>query len=200
MPDPRPTESAAPLWKSRETLIAAFTLVMIAAHLLLRFVFVRSAIQQNVPLWAALAFGGVPLVWELTVKMFRREFGSDLLAGISIVTSALLDEYLAGSLVVLMLSGGEALEAYAVRSASSVLQALSKRMPSLAHRKVDSVVEDVPLEEVAVGDAVAVFPHEICPIDGTVLEGPARFPHRREPTCSRGTASWTSRTSRGSRT
>jgi heavy metal translocating P-type ATPase len=167
----RPPETAAPLWKSRETLIAAFTIAMIAAHLLLRFIFIRSAMEQNLPLWAALALGGIPLVWELTAKLLRREFGSDLLAGISIITSALLGEYLAGALVVLMLSGGEALEAYAVRSASSVLRALSKRMPSLAHRKVDSIVEDVSLEQVAVGDTVAVFPHEICPIDGTVLEG-----------------------------
>jgi heavy metal translocating P-type ATPase len=70
-----------------------------------------------------------------------------------------------------MLSGGETLEAYAVRSASSVLRALSKRMPSVAHRKTDSVVTDVPLAEIAVGDIVAVFPHEVCPIDGTVIEG-----------------------------
>ena len=171
MPELRPPVAAAPLWKSRETLIAAFTIAMIAAHLLLRFAFRRPMMEQNVPLWAALLLGGIPLVWELGVKLLRREFGSDLLAGISIVTSALLGEYLAGALVVLMLSGGEALEAYAVRSASSVLHALSKRMPSLAHRKVDSIVEDVPLDQVALGDTVAVFPHEICPIDGTVLEG-----------------------------
>ena len=127
--------------------------------------------MQNVPLWIALALGGVPLVWELLVKLWHREFGSDLLAGISIVTSVLLDEYLAGTLVVLMLSGGETLEAYAVRSASSVLEALAKRMPTLAHRKQDSTIADVPLVEVAVGDVVLVFPHEVCPIDGTVLEG-----------------------------
>lgn len=44
------------------------------------------------PLWCVLAFGGVPLVWDLLLKMLRREFGSDLLAGISIVVSALLDD------------------------------------------------------------------------------------------------------------
>jgi hypothetical protein len=38
----------------------------------------------------ALALGGVPLVLELLLKLLRREFGSDLLAGISIVTSVLL--------------------------------------------------------------------------------------------------------------
>jgi cation transport ATPase len=70
-----------------------------------------------------------------------------------------------------MLSGGEALEAYAVRSASSVLKALARRMPSLAHRREDGQVVDVALEEVAVGDTLVVFPHEICPVDGTVIEG-----------------------------
>ena len=99
------------------------------------------------------------------------EFGSDLLAGISIVTSVLLGEYLAGALVVLMLSGGETSEAYAVRSASSVLAALAKRMPRVAHRKQDGQVADVALDERAVGNTLVVFPHEICPVDGTVVEG-----------------------------
>ncbi|WP_366918872.1 heavy metal translocating P-type ATPase [uncultured Gimesia sp.] len=144
---------------------------MIAVHLILRFGFTSSDFAQNFPLWAVLAFGGTPLVWGLLVKMVQREFGSDLLAGISIVVSILLDEYLAGSLVVLMLSGGEALEAYAVRSASSVLQALSKRMPSIAHRKIDSQMEDVPLDQIAIDDTLVIFPHEICPIDGIVVEG-----------------------------
>jgi heavy metal translocating P-type ATPase len=93
------------------------------------------------------------------------------LAGISIVASVLLHEYLAGALVVLMLSGGETLESFAVRSASSVLAALAKRMPTIAHRKLESTIEDIPLSQLAIGDVVLVFPHEVCPIDGTVLAG-----------------------------
>jgi heavy metal translocating P-type ATPase len=119
----------------------------------------------------ALVGGGVPLVLELLLGLLKGKFGSDLLAGISIVTSVILGEYLAGTLVVLMLSGGEALESYAVRSASSVLAALARRVPSAAHRKTDSTVTDVPLAQVQVGDTLVVFPHEICPVDGTVLEG-----------------------------
>ncbi|WP_068137546.1 heavy metal translocating P-type ATPase [Roseimaritima ulvae] len=152
-------------------LIAIFTLLMITIHLVLRFAIGSSETAANIPLWLVLGLGGTPLVWELLQKMLRREFGSDLLAGISIVVSALLDEYLAGALVVLMLSGGEALEAYAVSSASSVLRALSKRMPAVAHRRLGSTLEDVPLAEIQIGDTLAVFPHETCPIDGTVIEG-----------------------------
>jgi heavy metal translocating P-type ATPase len=165
------SKAGAFLAQRREMLIAALAIVGMVAHLLSRFLWKFPEPVRNWPLWVALVLGGAPLVWELLMKLFRRQFGSDLLAGISIVTSVILGEYLAGTLVVLMLSGGEALEAYAVRSASSVLQALAKRTPSVAHRKTDSHMEDVPLDQIVVGDTISVFPHEICPVDGTVLEG-----------------------------
>ena len=168
-----PASLLTAILKSRETLIAILAVAMIALHLLLRFAWPELGPKwlPLSPLWTALVLGGIPLVWGLLQKMLQRQFGSDLLAGISIVTSVLLGEYLAGTLVVLMLSGGEALEAYAVRSASSVLRALSKRMPAVAHRKLNGVVEDIPLDQLRIGDTVIVFPHETCPIDGTVLEG-----------------------------
>ncbi|MEZ6132184.1 MAG: heavy metal translocating P-type ATPase [Planctomycetaceae bacterium] len=157
--------------RRRQLVIAVLAVVAIAVHLGLSSYAAEPSHRVNLPLYAALVFGGVPLVWDLLKKLARRDFGSDLLAGISIVTAAILGEYLAGTLVVLMLSGGEALEAYAVRSASSVLQALSKRMPSIAHRRTNSLVEDVPLDDIRIGDVLLVFPHEVCPVDGTVLEG-----------------------------
>jgi heavy metal translocating P-type ATPase len=125
----------------------------------------------SVPLLAVLALGGIPLVYQLGVKLGQGDWGADLLAGMSIVTAVLLDEYLAGSLVVLMLSGGVVLESYAVRKASSVLEALAKRMPSVAHRKSGDQLADISTEQVNIGDTLLILPHEICPVDGTVLEG-----------------------------
>lgn len=143
----------------------------LAAWLLLRLALHLPESTARWPLWVALGAGGGPLVIELTLRLVRREFGSDLLAGISIVTSVLLGEYLAGTLVVLMLSGGEALESFAVRRASSVLDALARRMPSIAHRRTVEGLVDIPLGEIAVGDVLVVLPHEVCPVDGTVVEG-----------------------------
>jgi heavy metal translocating P-type ATPase len=156
--------------------IAVFAIAMIALHLLLRFwggtsMAVHGVPLFQIPLLVVLASGGLLLLLDLLTKLLHGEFGLDLLAGISIVTSAILGEYLAGALVVLMLSGGEALEAYAVRSASSVLEALARRVPSVAHRRTNGQVVDIGLLEVAVGDTLAIFPHEICPVDGTVVEG-----------------------------
>jgi heavy metal translocating P-type ATPase len=70
-----------------------------------------------------------------------------------------------------MLSGGEALEEFATARASSVLDALARRMPSVAHRKQADNLVDVKLADIRVGDELTVLPHEICPVDGTVLEG-----------------------------
>ena len=149
-------------------------------HLTLRLGLTARPAVQLFPLYVVLALGGIPLVARLRLKAMRREFGSDLLAGISIVTSVLLGEYLAGAVVVLMLSGGEALEAYAVAERSSVLQALARRMPSRAPPR-DGVIADVPLDEVRVGDVLVVFPHEICPVDGTVSTATARWTSRISP-------------------
>ncbi len=151
--------------------IAAAAIVAITAHLVLKFAINQPATIHLLPLWLALAIGGTPLVWELAVKAMRGEFGSDLLAGISIVTASLLGEYLAGTLVVLMLSGGAALEHYALFSASSVLQALAKRVPAIAHRQRGGTVCDIPLTEIDIGDSLLVLPHEICPVDGIVQSG-----------------------------
>ena len=163
--------SLAGLWQRKSTVIAAFASLSILLHLLLRFGFNTSPGVYQIPLLVTLVFGGLPLLYELLEKLLKREFGSDLLGGISIITSVLLDEYLAGSIIVLMLSGGEALESYALRSASSVLAALAKRLPSIAHRKRESEIVDIGLDEVAVGDTLVIYPHDICPVDGVVIDG-----------------------------
>ena len=164
-------ESITILHRRRTSVIAVFSAIAILVHLLLRFALHTSPGISRIPLMAALVCGGIPLVYELAKNLLRQEFGSDLLAGISIITSVLLNEYLAGTIVVLMLSGGEALENYALRNASSVLRALAKRMPAIAHRKRDSVISDVALDQIAVGDTIVIYPHDIAPVDGTVIEG-----------------------------
>ena len=161
-------------WSARWFGPAAISILAVAgilAHLMLRYVSGSSETAYQAPVVAVLILGGLPLVFTLAKKALKREFGSDLLAGFSIVTSVLLGEYLVGAIVVLMLSGGTALEEFASRRASSVLDALARRIPQIAHRKAGINIADVPLGDVTVGDSLVVFPHEICPVDGVVIEG-----------------------------
>lgn len=158
-------------WPWRHMVIMVIALTGISVSLFIRFGLEGSTFSWNLPLLGVLALGGGPLVVELLNKVRQREFGTDLLAGISVVTAVIQQEYLAGAIVVLMLSGGETLERRAMSSASSVLKALARRMPSVAHRKAGSVILDVKLDEVEVGHTLLVYPHEICPVDGTVVAG-----------------------------
>jgi len=156
---------------SRETLIATLSATGIFLYLIARYLVHAEPMMALLPLYATLVIGGVPLLIQLSRRLLVRDFGSDLLAGVSILSAVLLRQYLVGSIIVLMLSGGAALEQYATRRASSVLDALAKRMPQRAHRKIGPEVVDLELERIAVGDRLIVFPHEICPVDGVVVDG-----------------------------
>jgi len=163
--------SAEPRRAGRAYVIATIAVAGIVTHLSLRWGSDLPEATLRLPLYVVLAGGGVPLVLSLTRKAVLGQFGSDLLAGISIVSAVLLGEYLAGALVVLMLSGGEALESYAVARASNVLHALASRMPSAAHRRRGDTIDEVPLDAVRIDDELVVYPHEICPVDGVVISG-----------------------------
>lgn len=148
--------------------IALLSLIGIFSYLILHFTLPS---YELIPLYITLLIGGIPLIFDLVLKALKLDFGSDLLAGISIITSVLLEQYLAGSLVVLMLSGGLTLENFAIRTASRVLEALAKRAPTIAHRKKEEGFDDILVGEIAIGDTIQILPHEICPVDGEVTAG-----------------------------
>lgn len=154
-----------------EEYIAILAVLCISCFLVFRFLIIRLAPFANYPLYLNLFVGGLALLVILLRKMFRLEFGSDLIAGVSIITSIILEQYLAGSIVVLMLSGGQSLEKYAVRVASKVLEVMAKRAPTIAHRKKQETIEDISVEKIEIGDIILIFPHEICPVDGEVIAG-----------------------------
>lgn len=154
-----------------EGYIAILAIISITIHLVLQYLIPNFHSYSLYPLYLTLGLGGGILVFDLIRKLVTFKFGSDLLAGMSIITAILLEEYLAGSLVVLMLSGGETLESYAIRTASRTLEVLAKRAPTVAHLKKNDVIKDIPVEKIVIGDTILIFPHEICPVDGEVIAG-----------------------------
>lgn len=115
--------------------------------------------------------GGIPLLWETARQLLRREFGVDVLALLAIGGSFILGQYLAGAIIVLMLSGGEALEAFALRRAKRSLTGLAERAPRIAHIQDGDEIMTVPAAEIEAGTEVIVMPGEIIPVDGVVTAG-----------------------------
>jgi heavy metal translocating P-type ATPase len=125
----------------------------------------------NWTLLAVVLLGGIPLLWETLLQFARKEFSVDVIAILAIAGSLWLGEYLAGAFVVLMLSGGEALEAYALRRARSSLTALADRAPRTAHIWQGDQLVSIAAEQVEVGMEIVVKPGELIPVDGVVTSG-----------------------------
>jgi len=121
--------------------------------------------------WAATtAIVLLPLVVSVAADLAHRRVGVDVIALLAMLGALVLGEYLAGAVIALMLSGGQALEQYAQGRARRELSSLLQRAPRTAHRRVDDSLETVPVDAVAIGDRLTVKPGETIPVDGVVMD------------------------------
>jgi heavy metal translocating P-type ATPase len=114
---------------------------------------------------------GLPVAWKTLRGMLRGEFAADVVAMLAIIGALLLQQPLAGLVVVLMQTGGEALDAYAVARASNAVEALEADAPRTAHRVRNSLVADIDATDIVPGDELLVRPGELVPCDGVILSG-----------------------------
>ena len=123
--------------------------------------------------YGTLVIGGAPVVAKTLLDMTKGKFAADIVAMLAIVTAIITDEAFAGVIIVLMQTGGEAIDDYGFRRASSSLESLIARAPRLARRKRNDTLEEVRVEEVRVGDILVVRPGDLVPADGSVLSAAA---------------------------
>lgn len=113
--------------------------------------------------------------------MMNGRLGLDLLAVVAMISSLAVGEYLAATIIVLMLSGGAALEDFAERRAKRDLTSLLDRSPQTAHVLASDDTRyfrksvSIPVDKVKVGDVLFVKPSEIVPVDGVLLTEEGTF-------------------------
>lgn len=117
---------------------------------------------------ATLVIGGIPVVVDTVKGMLKRHFASDIVAMLAILAALALNDAFPGIIIVLMQTGGKALEDYAYKRASSSLDELLARSPRIAHVRRDDTVEDIDVTQVHVGDILVVRPGDIVPVDGHI--------------------------------
>ena len=120
---------------------------------------------------AALVIGGVPVVYGTVREMLKGQFASDIVAMLAILAALALNDAFPGVIIVLMQTGGKALEDYAYRRASSSLDKLLARSPRVAHLHKNGTIQDVDVEAIRIGDALIVRPGDIIPVDGGISPG-----------------------------
>ncbi len=134
--------------------------------------------EKNISEWIwfiTLIIGGSPIVYRTIQGMFRGIFASDIIAMLAIVTAIVSGQPFAGVIVVIMQSGGEAIENYGMRRASSSLTSLLQRAPKRARRKKGDRIEEIAVEDVQINDLLLIRPGDLVPVDGTIAEGTAEI-------------------------
>ncbi|HUL04361.1 MAG TPA: heavy metal translocating P-type ATPase [Gemmatimonadales bacterium] len=129
------------------------------------------ATGSNAVFLITLIAGGTPLVFQTLRGVLRGRFAADIVASLAIVTAVVVGQYFAGVVIVLMQSGGEALERYAMNRASRSLEALLARAPKIGRRIRGDTVEELPVHEIRTGDLLLVRPGDLVPVDGVVADG-----------------------------
>lgn len=154
----------------RASALPAAAIIALAAGLIARLWPSGGALSRRI--WMiGLIVTGAPVVLRSLREVFRGQFATDLVAMLAIIGSVALGQPFAGLVIVLMQSGGEALERYAEGRASAAVRALEEAAPRRAHRLVGTSLQDIDADEIQVGDTLLVRPGELVPSDGVVLDG-----------------------------
>jgi len=126
--------------------------------------------------FVVLVIGGAPIISETIKGMLHRHFASDIVATLAIITAITTNEAFPGVIIVIMQSGGRALEEYAFRKATSSLDELMARSPRKARRKINgNDIEDINVEEIRIGNHLVIRPGDLVPVDGTIVSKSAQI-------------------------
>lgn len=158
------------IWTYKLFTVAVLTAI---AGLLLQLLGYPTAVAWLLGIVALLQV--LPLAKDMLEHLRSGGYGIDILAATAIIFSVILGESWAAIVIVIMLTGGESLEAYAEHRAHAELDSLLKQAPTKAHVIRAHKTTDIPVSEVRVGDKLLIKPGETVPVDAEIIEGSSTF-------------------------
>jgi heavy metal translocating P-type ATPase len=121
--------------------------------------------------WAVVtALAVLPAGWSVIDGLRHRRFGADVIAVLALGGTLAVGAYLAGAVIAVMFTGGQALEARAERRAHRDLSTLISRAPTIAYRRTPAGIATIGADEVRPGDTLIVRGGDVLPVDGVVAE------------------------------
>jgi len=117
----------------------------------------------------------IPLLNDMWGDLKTGRYGIDILAATAIIASVLLHQYWAAIVIVVMLSGGQALEDFAEHRARIELDNLLKHAPQKALVIKKGKTTEVKASELRTGDKILVKAGQVVPVDAIIIEGSASF-------------------------
>jgi Cu+-exporting ATPase len=153
--------------------LTAVVAALVAADVLfwwLGYEDLRNPLGVNLAL-AAAVIGGARIIYAAVIGIFEGKIGADLALAIALAAAIFLGKYWVGAEVVLIAMIGESLEAITFSRTHRELRRILELRPRQVRVKRDGQTVEVPVEQVQVGEVVAIRPGERVPVDGVVVSG-----------------------------
>ncbi|MCX6023041.1 MAG: HAD-IC family P-type ATPase [Chloroflexi bacterium] len=121
-------------------------------------------------LLAVVVLGSYQLFYDTVVGLLQRRFALDFIAVLAILVSVGSGEFLVAAVIALMLSSGQALEAYGVAQAKKSLTGLIDRIPRhIVLWEGARAGRTESIAAVQIGQEVLVRRGEVIPLDGVLV-------------------------------
>lgn len=133
---------------------------------------------NGMPEWLSLSlyiiayfFGGFFTAKEAVETILKGGFEIDFLMLVAAVGAAILGAWVEGALLLFLFSLGHSLEHYAMGKAQKSIEALTSLAPPVAMVIRNGKPEEVPIEQLKIGEVIIVKPNSKIPADGVVVKG-----------------------------
>ncbi len=153
-----------------------FDLGLIAASiliLLLDFFHISRGFGDIALLEIVSLVGLLPVFLSALTALTKRRLSIDLLASIALIFSLLAREWQSAAFITLMLASARLFARYTGARSRRAIESLLKLRPEKAHIILSSGVVEVNIDQLKVGDLLAVESGERLAVDGTVESGEA---------------------------
>lgn len=159
-----------PVWREPRTLLTVASGALLAVALLLRFL-TSPGPWETALVGVAILLGAAYIARDALLDLIRPSLSVDFLMLATTLGAFLIGDILEAASIVVLYSVAEILEDYSEERVGRSIEGLMALAPRVARAVRGGGEEMVPIEELAVGQTIAVKPGEKIPMDGRVLRG-----------------------------
>ncbi|MBM3822596.1 MAG: cadmium-translocating P-type ATPase [Verrucomicrobia bacterium] len=150
-------------------------LIFILNSFLVEWVFPSGANVAGVSAMIGAVILGYPIVWTAIKDLQRGVLSTTELVGIAVLASFASGHYQEAGVVAFFMLIGEIIETRTAEGARASIESIIKLTPTKARRLKGNQEEEVPMQELAVGDIIRIRPGDNVAADGVIVKGQGSF-------------------------
>jgi Cd2+/Zn2+-exporting ATPase len=158
-------------WRNPKVLTSVASGVLLLLGWLLSIAGVPEAVSLLIYITATLTGGYYFGREALEELIYEREIGIELLMAIAAIVATVMGQAAEGAMLVFLYSLSEAAEGYTEEKTRSAVKALMDLAPKFALVRRNGTEQEIPVEEMVVGDLFILKPGQSVPTDGKIVTG-----------------------------